>query len=91
MATFDSTRPLDLLGAHVRGSYRIEHNGSSWTFTFDGIVESVVVNLEPGEGVEFLVGSDFHCTADCDVLEIVAPASTSPYGRLGACTALRAH
>lgn len=91
MATFDSTRPLDLLGAHVRGTYSYDYKGTSWTFSFDGVVESVVVNLRPGDGVEFYVGGDYHSTADCDSLEIVAPASTSPAGRLGACTALRAY
>lgn len=71
MATL-KINPVDLLGAHVRGSYVIRDESTCLACSFDGIVESVVVDLDPEHQGEVFVAGDYHSIADCNLFEIVA-------------------
>ena len=79
MATLKHT-PLQLLGAHVRGSYVTRCDSVSLACSFDGIVESVVVDLDPKHRGEVFVAGDYHSIADCDLFEVVKPAAQADRG-----------
>lgn len=74
MATQKHTQ-LDLLGAHVRGQYVIRDQSSAFEFSFDGIVESVVIDLHPEHAGAVMVAGEFHAINDCTRFQIVAPAA----------------
>lgn len=65
--------PLALLGAHVRGSYVIHGDDCRLVFSFDGIVESVVIDLDPQHLGDIFVAGGYHHLGDCDEFQIVAP------------------
>lgn len=65
--------PLDLLGAHVRGHYVISDSDTRLECSFDGIVESVVVDLHPDHHGEVFVGGEYHCLAECSEFEVLLP------------------
>lgn len=78
--------PLSLLGAYVRGEYVISQDDFRLTFSFDGIVESVVVNLDPSQPPEFFVAGDFHTVEKCTTFEVVKPA---PSGKVSSISGVR--
>lgn len=80
--------PLSLLGAYVRGEYVISQDDFRLTFSFDGIVELVVVNLDPSQPPEFFVAGDFHTVEKCTTFEVVKPA---PASRVSPISAVRTH
>lgn len=65
--------PLALLGAHVRGSYVIHGDDYRLACSFDGIVESVVIDLDPQHLGEIFVAGDYHDLGECEEFQIVAP------------------
>lgn len=80
--------PLGLLGAYVRGEYVIAQDDFRLTFSFDGIVESVVVNLDPSQPPEFFVAGDFHTIEKCTTFEVVKPA---PAAKVSSISGVRIH
>ena len=69
--------PLALLGAHVRGSYIIHGDDCRLACSFDGIVESVVIDLHPELLGEIFVAGDYHDLGECEGFQIVAPPATA--------------
>lgn len=77
MATTNNNA-LELLGAHVRGQYVIDNDDFQLRMSFDGIVESVVVNLDPSLPPEFFIAGDFHDLNKCTSFEVIKPSKVVP-------------
>lgn len=65
--------PLDLLGAHVRGQYELTDNDYRLQCSFDGIVESVVVDLHPDDRGQVFVAGEYHDLSQCRDFEVLLP------------------
>ena len=82
--------PADLLGAHVRGSYvYLETDDLRLTCSFDGIVESVVLNLDPSHGADVFVAGEYHSLDECRDFEIVLPPAMADHS-IASTSAIRA-
>ena len=68
---------LALLGSHVRGSYVISGDDYRLACSFDGIVESVVIDLHPEHLGEIFVAGDYHDLGECEEFQIIAPPTTA--------------
>ena len=81
--------PQDLLGAHVRGQYVLRDEVSALECSFDGIVESVVLNLDPSHGADVFVAGEFHSLDECRDFEIVLPPAMADH-TIASISAIRA-
>lgn len=67
--------PLDLLGAHVRGQYFVTDGAYRLECSFDGIVESLVLNIHPDDRGAVLVAGEYHDISECSVFEVLLPSA----------------